>query len=275
MLSTSELDSFENLHTNLLETVFKHGKKMAPQDLSIALLYIIMIDKSRSIEILLHENILDSIKIIQRSMLEQYVYLLFILQKDTARRGRAYFYGNKISGIKYQNNLKKDYSDRKLIEKISINLKKEISNGPVANNYEEYCKYFKNKYNSLFDDDVKDKRQWFNIYGNAKYISELFKRMGMLDEYRFIYAANSESTHGTNLPEDLRTGKKGFGVIQKVNDMNMDSFIIGYLFQGIHKIADYYKYEKSEDNQMYFNDMNMVVQKYRNRKYHVNLEIKN
>lgn len=275
MLSTLELDSFEKLHTNLLKTVFKGDKKMDPQDLSIALLYISMNDKARSIEILLNQNVLDSVKIIQRSMLEQYVYLLFILKSDTVRRGRAYFYGNKVVGIKYWNNLKRDYSDKGLIEKVSNDLEKHISNGPVGDNYDEYCKYYRDKYNSLFDKDVKDKRQWFNIYGDTKYISELFKKMNMLDEYRFIYAANSESTHGTNMPGDLKVDKGGFTVVQSIDDMNMDSFIIGYLFQGIQKIANYYEYSPSESNQEYFKNVNAVVQRYWKRKYHVNLEIEN
>ncbi len=275
MLLSSELDTFERLHKRVLENIFHEDTKMEPHDLSMALLYISMIDKARGIEILLSKNVLDSVKIIQRSMLEQYVYLLFILKSDTVKRGRAYFYGNKISGIKYWNNLKRDYSDKELTNKISSDLDNEISKKGYWDGYDNYSDYYREKYNSLFEKGVKDKRQWFNIYGDTNTICALFKKMNMLDEYRFIYAANSESTHGTNMPEYLKASEDGFTVSQSIDDLNMDSFIIGDLYLGMEGLINYYKYVTISENISDFEDMEKVVKRYLKRKYKINLKIEN
>lgn len=54
-------------------------------------LYSSLIDKYKTVNVLQDQRMTTGVNLVERSFIEQYVYLLFILDNHTQERGRTYF----------------------------------------------------------------------------------------------------------------------------------------------------------------------------------------
>ncbi|EOS7805304.1 hypothetical protein E3O86_RS13125, partial [Enterococcus hirae] len=108
---------YKSISLQVFNAVPKDSNEVDVHDLVIKSLYVDLVDKVETINYLYKVGVTDNIGMIFRSFLEVYMYLSFILEKNTKKRGRACFYWQKYITIK---NLRKtfDHSDASEKEKL-------------------------------------------------------------------------------------------------------------------------------------------------------------
>ncbi|EJJ0982555.1 hypothetical protein NIN44_002741, partial [Enterococcus faecalis] len=120
-----------------------------------------MVDRAETICRLCLLNRYDSVGVLTRSIFEVYLYLLYILQKDTDRRGKAFFYHSRLNNITCMIDFEKNNSgepSQYSLEEISA----EVSGAESLNDMKaHYEKLFIN----LFKYKPKDWRHkhWYNL----------------------------------------------------------------------------------------------------------------
>lgn len=251
MVVKSDLDAYDAMLDSIMSRTFVDGCLMDVHDLSIITLYSSMVEKARSIEILVGNRVLDSVEVIQRSMIEQSVYLKYILQKDTKRRGRAFFYGHKYKEIKDIEDTFNFHPNKAMTESIKQGIKEKYEKESQQKypTFEDYQKSIIKKFDELFQERIKNRKYWFNIDGEANSIAKLFQLMDEADTYYGFYVPNSAHTHGSSVVTDTNL-KKGKFEIQKTIDLKMkDVMIWKCLNYGINDISNYYgvKLEENEE----------------------------
>lgn len=239
---SSDFDAYNQIQHFILEKTFVNDRKMKIHDVMIATLFNSMIEKSRSIELLVQNNVLDSIEVIQRSMVEQDISLKYILEKDTVRRGRACFYGHKCKEIRDIEDTFKHHPNKNMMQSISqgIITKFEVEHKEKFPTYEDYKMYMESRYNELFQERIKNRKYWFNIDGGASSIAKLFELMNEADEYYGFYVPYSAYTHGNGVVSDTNFKRKKFEIEKMINKKRKNLLIATCLKSGIDAIARYY-----------------------------------
>ncbi len=79
--------------------VFENDSNSSEIDVVLSMFSMNMVDRAETICRLCLLNRYDSVGVLTRSIFEVYLYLLYILQKDTDRRGKAFFYHSRLNNI--------------------------------------------------------------------------------------------------------------------------------------------------------------------------------
>lgn len=269
MVVKSDLDSYDEILYAIVEKTFNDENAMEIHDISIVTLYSSMVEKARSIQLLIDNKLFDSVEVIQRSMVEQNVSLKYILQKDTIRRGRAFFYGHRYKEIKDIEDTLSYHPDRELIESIKQGIKEkfEIESKKKYGTFDEYQASIVEKYDELFQKRIKNRKYWFNIDGQAKSIAKLFELMGEANEYYGLYVPNSAYTHGSGIVTDTNVKKGMFEIKKSINPRMINVVIMKNLKESIEAIGKYYGVEVKKDQRTAAKYQKIVINyKYNNMK---------
>ncbi|WVE60141.1 hypothetical protein VXJ28_00440 (plasmid) [Enterococcus faecium] len=87
---------YKSISLEVFNAVPKDSNEVDVHDLVIKSLYVDLVDKVETINYLYKVGVTDNIGMIFRSFLEVYMYLSFILEKNTINRGRACFIGKNM-----------------------------------------------------------------------------------------------------------------------------------------------------------------------------------
>ncbi|WP_404335828.1 DUF5677 domain-containing protein [Planococcus rifietoensis] len=203
-----------------------------------------MIGKARAFNSLLEAKNGHALDVVMRSFLESYVYLSYILEEDTPKRGRAYGYGSKLNDIKILNRLNENSRiGRKLREFLDISKEQvEVDYSDALD--QEYQKRIKDEY-SLAIGSEETKRTWYNADGKTASFETLCNNLGMLSEYEFIYRIFSKEVHSTDALSRMKfEGKEVLiGVFQK-DALLHSSMASLYLVEGGRKVLSFYNLKK-------------------------------
>ncbi|WP_256816550.1 DUF5677 domain-containing protein [Cytobacillus sp. Bac17] len=155
-----------------------------------------LINHSKSMKILLENNHFASLDTIQRVIFENYVFLKYILEKDTQCRAESYFYSTKIKEIELLNNITEDslegFKVREFLDLKKDEVKEKLKAEKMDENYktkiyETYRKEFGMQ---------RPNQKWYNVDGKTKNLKLLCEKLGLTVEYSLIYSILSIETHG-------------------------------------------------------------------------------
>lgn len=183
--------------------VFENDSNSSEIDVVLSMFAMNMVDRAETICRLCLLNRYDSVGVLTRSIFEVYLYLLYILlyilQKDTDRRGKAFFYHSRLNNITCMIDFEKNNSgepSQYSLEEISA----EVSGAESLNDMKaHYEKLFIN----LFKYKPKDWRHkhWYNLDQRKKTsIPKLMKRLEIDHSlYSEVYKLYSMDVHGAGL----------------------------------------------------------------------------
>lgn len=243
----SIINQFEAIKNEMFDSFNEHHR-MRLQHVAMLLLLDGMIEKFKSIEVLLDKDQSEGISIIHRSLLEASVSLQYILndsKKFARQRGRAfYFFYRWQSGKKAKNMIAQepygiDGSElkAKLLENWQSHDEKRF------NDIDSYIGYFKDEYEKYFciRDETKRKKQlqnWFNQDGTLNSIFDMFCKVDREDDYRAFYAISSMDVHASGAISHGRI-KAGQFVINYDVQPVVESTCVLWILRAEQELAEY------------------------------------
>jgi hypothetical protein len=190
----------KELHSSLLKT----------SDISILSLFISQRRKADTINLLYKSKRYSEIQILERSFLEQEVYFKFILEKNTAERGKVFYLHQKYTDLVKVKQALDSLSNREEAKEQWKIVNKEIKNDKsVFKNFQDIYDNFEIKYKQYFPNvKLRELRRlpWYSFEDSTHKmrIFELMKSQGMGDLYFGIYKVVSDDVHGSRAPGLLK-----------------------------------------------------------------------
>lgn len=220
-------DAF-NIRDYIMDNVFDDNRPFDIVDTAIISLFNSIASKAEAISILNKNKKFSEIGLILRPFLEQYLYLEFILEKNTNKRAQAYFYNQRYGSLKkyksYIKNAKDEKTKKEIEEKFNNTFYAKSLSGRKT--IEEDFEYFKEKYINTFPDPSKSKQRknWFNVELNGIYkFTDLVEYLGEEDLYWGLYNLMTYDTHGLSAPSDICIEKKNDQTFVNVGSIDSKS----------------------------------------------------
>lgn len=251
MGAESIANQFDAIRNEVLNC-FNENHALELHHSAIVLLFDGMIEKYKSINLLLENKQFEGIEIIERSILESSVYLDYILSgthKLAKNRGRAFFLSYKL-----QESLKvQDVIDRKpfgidaddMLSTINERLSSDAN--PNYSSLAEYIVFFREEYKKCFNfgnRSGRDKRQqirnWFNQDGTRKNIYDLFCFINREDEYKAFYSYKSMDVHTTSVISNGIVDDGLFTISYSINPNEVNVNCIFWIFNVAKKMISYF-----------------------------------
>lgn len=229
---------------NVLKDVFSENefREFSYEDVAIIGLLENIINQVKSLEILDQQNHNTSADVILRAVFENYVYLKFILEGDTALRGKAYHYSVRLSEFEMYDKLtEQTLQGRALREFVNVEL------DTLKEMYTEKTDVERrNKIEKEYVESIGMKwlgQNWYNLDGKTKSLKKLCNKLKMEAEYEFIYSTLSKEAHGKDAINWFDFQE--FVVsIKKSNNYKDNFFHIqvasNYLIESVKEIYKYY-----------------------------------
>lgn len=85
------INSSHEIVTYIIGNISENDSNSSEIDVMLSMFAMNMVDRAETICRLCLLNRYDSVGVLTRSIFEVYLYLLYILQKDTDRRGKVFF----------------------------------------------------------------------------------------------------------------------------------------------------------------------------------------
>lgn len=199
----------------------KSYKKLELYDTSIITLLSSMLDKEKTMSVLIDQNVTSEIELITRSFLEQYFYLSFILEKYTKERGRAYYIHQRYEMYNKVNQSLNGMENKENAKIMCDSIDKKIreDKSPLTS-LDEATSNYTEMYNDLFEAAIKrhgskkvpgtNRKNQMNWYNTAmtgiNSLFDLANYLGFADLYRGIYGPLSMNIHGVDAPSKLIVG---------------------------------------------------------------------
>lgn len=249
---------YKSISLQVFNAVPKDGNEVDVHDLVIKSLYVDLVDKVETINYLYKVGVTDNIGMIFRSFLEVYMYLSFILEKNTKKRGRACFYWQRYVTVK---NLKNTFNHlnasekEEYVNKINDILQKK--NNSSYQDLDSYDLYIREKINNCFTNtmDLKKRRNWFNEDGKHQDIRRLFEYMGKELEYDNFYSRYSASSHGLSVLGQLSVSPQMLAIRPFDDKSIILPMLNAEIFDITNKVITYYQLNEV---------LNLDVQKIKN-----------
>jgi hypothetical protein len=251
-LEASVDDAFK-IRNYIIKNCFSETDPFDPVDDAIISLFNSIASKSEAISILNKKDKFSEISLIMRPFLEQYLYLIFILEKNTDQRAKAYLYNQRYGMLKkYKSYIEnaKDEKTKKEIKKIFTEVHEKSLSGRKT--MEEDLEYFKEKYISIFPQLSKSnqRRNWFNVELNGICnFTDLIKYLGKDDLYWGIYNPMTYDTHGLSAPKNTHIKNKNDQtfVLFEDADSKKNYLVVQKLLDEVSiNILNYYNLQKNK-----------------------------
>ncbi|MBE9890740.1 DUF5677 domain-containing protein [Enterococcus faecium] len=228
------------------------SQEIESEDLVIISLQNSLVEKAKDINYLLDKKRIQSINIILRSMLEQYVSLIYILKDQTKLKAKLYIYSFKIQRIEklidtmnFMENMDEyDISENDNIRKII--LEKIQRDDPKLNSIEDYISKLKESYDDVqpYKPNKKDKfyyEKWYNINGKIRGMRNLMKEINIADaDYEFFYSLASMDVHGISAFGNVKASKNELVLESSLDIKLLESLMTSYLISSAKAITNYY-----------------------------------
>lgn len=210
-------------------------------DAAIVGLFEDMVGKTNSLLVLLNNQSFNGADSLTRMIMENFIFLKFILQKDSINRAKSYFYSLKLRQIKLFNTL---------IEQslMGSELRKYLSLS-IDNLYEKFPKFADNSYLEDIETDFldslnhKDKNQkWYNVTGKINNFRALCKYLEYEKEYILLYQTFSSEVHALEAINYFKFERGFVEVYRKGGEINTHVMVISnFLIEIIREMYTYYK----------------------------------
>ncbi|MDO6744074.1 DUF5677 domain-containing protein [Tenacibaculum soleae] len=232
----------QNHCSNLLKEVINYATHYLQFDIKVkrlgknnhipTLIFRNILELSDSISILIKESSIEPCKILLRSLLENILTLIYMLEGDEKLNSLCYIVVNTNREIKKINkfinteqgskyfklrmekdelNLDFDYfinhPDMIKNKKTKLSLLNQPEFKPVQ---EEYIRTLKEKRNN--------NPKWYSLYDGPKNISELAEKLNKTIQYDFFYSKFSDSVHGQDVLKGMVYSGKGQGQIIQIRN---------------------------------------------------------
>lgn len=234
-------------------TIELKGKKseIGSEDIVIISLQNSILNKVREIDFLIKANKVQSINVILRSMLEQYVYLMYILDSQTYLKAKLFIRSYQIQTYeKLLNTINFMKSDKSFnVNESETVLQKELEKirktNPEINNIKDYISYLKKQFDEMSPNkSTKDRlkyEKWYKIDTKTSNMRDLMKSIDMSDaEYEFMYGLASMDVHGISAFGNVKAKKDELILEIPINLKFVETLMSSYLLFSSKKIIEYY-----------------------------------
>jgi hypothetical protein len=234
-----------------LKCVFEEGLSHKDKDFNsvdgvILGLFDNLIGHADSISILLKPKHTASVDSILRTLFENYVYLTFILDKDTEKRATSYAVAGKAEEYLMYDMISEDSNKgKKIRDFIGLN-----NSGDLNRKYEQHG-ISKEEINQTYLTELGMSRleqKWYNLYPELKLTS--FKKLSiycdMEAQYNVVYRILSREVHGGDALHRFELKSNFVGIKKtKHQDTKLHENIVKlFLLESIRKIYMHYGLKK-------------------------------
>ncbi|GAM13417.1 MULTISPECIES: DUF5677 domain-containing protein [Mesobacillus] len=210
-------------------------------DAAIVGLFEDMVGKTNSLLVLLNNQSFNGADSLTRMIMENFIFLKLIFQRDSNNRARSYFYSLKLRQIKFFNTM---------IEQslVGSEIRKYLSLS-IDNLYKKFPKFADNAYlediETGFIDSLnhKDKNQkWYNVTGKINNFRALCKYLGYEKEYILLYQTFSSEVHALEATNYFKFDHGIVEVYRKGGEINTHVMVISnFLIEIIREMYSYYE----------------------------------
>lgn len=179
-----------------------------------------------------------SIDTIMKTCLELSVILKYILmkgkkdKKSVWQRARACFYWHKVTNADKAKDMLAFSNDeeREILEQEISKIMKQIS--AEIETVDQYKEHYVEKRDNCFPVKLSKnmRKNWYNHDGSIGGIRDLFKYVGMEEQYAVFYRPLSDATHGVDALTHLVVDKYSFGTTEHLDRATVESMLNSYLF---------------------------------------------
>tara|TARA_R110002020_G_scaffold73623_5_gene188903 strand:- start:271 stop:1203 length:933 start_codon:yes stop_codon:yes gene_type:complete len=183
-----------------------------------------------SISILVKESSIDPSKIILRTLIENILQLIYMLEEDEKQRALCYMVVKTNKDIKYYNKFIKSENSSKQFkiqaekDELSLNFEKfmdhpEIIKAKKAKTSLLEKPEFSEIQQEYLNTSVKRKNpNWYSLFNGPKNLEQLAQKLKKNVRYEFFYRAYSENVHGLNLTKGMVYVGNGNAQIIQIRD---------------------------------------------------------
>jgi hypothetical protein len=234
----NEVDKvFENVITNHFQL---GSREFSFPDAVILGLLENLNNHSKTLLILLEKKHYASLDTVLRTIFENYVYLLYVLEKDTLERSKAYAYSNKIKEIHLFNMLTEDSLYGNQLRKFLGVTKENIEN--------KFLPYLNEKYKKEITDVyieelkmIRTEQKWYNFNGKTNNFKKLCREMNLSKQYDLIYSFLSTETHAKDAIKNFSFEEGFIGLLYKKNENKLHIFLSElFVLESIRLVYKYY-----------------------------------
>lgn len=242
------LTQAEKVKNSILKEYFeKKEHEFRNQDLVVLGLYIEMINKTNSINLLLENNMTSGTESIGRSIFEIFVYLKFIFEKDTKNRAMSFILKENIRERNFLKKLKgNDWESNETRKALGITLQ-NILDEESKHNDSHMEKEWKERYRNIHQE--RNPKNWYDFDGKTNNFYLLCKKMDYIGYYNTIFRILSADTHSTDIARNFHL-EDGFIAILKNKDTG----------QSLEAIVQFFLYEIMMDILKFYNLKNLKRQ---------------
>lgn len=203
-----------------------------------------IIGKIKSLEILVTKENFNAIDTIMRSTFEAYVYLMFILEKDTEKRAKAYAFKSKLDELKLFELYTGNDSEGKSIRRF-LNIPQEEILRLNSRITPEYINQYKEKYKNLYKPSEM-KKKWYNFNGKTNNFEQLCKSIKKEEEYHLIYRFFSKDVHSSRALSRVRAKENEIQIgIFDANPSLHINLSTSFLLESGKAVLEYYNLKKA------------------------------
>ena len=183
------------------------------ENLPLPLIFRDQLDKADAISILIKESSIDPSKILLRSVLESYLYIDYLLEKNTLDRSMALLVYNKKKELKFYNKFKSGHAENtkflkniekdKLVPSIDLPSDSEVNLAIERKNkilqlpqYRKACIEYER-----VESAGRKNPNWYSLFNGPSDFEQLASYLNLSFYYDILYRKWSGSVHGTDIIE--------------------------------------------------------------------------
>lgn len=229
----------QNVFSNYFD-INQPEKQFDVHDAAIIGLLEDMIGKTNSLILLLEHESFNGADSLTRMMMENFIYLKFILQKDTVNRARSYYFSLKVRQVKfYKQMIEQSVLGSELRKYLNLSVDKINEKFPKLADESIVEVLEQNYLNSL---NHKDQRQkWYSIKKEINSFRALCGYLGFEKEYVLLYQSFSGEVHALEAANYFEFEEDMVMVQRKEGEIATHVTIVSrFLLEVIKNVYSYY-----------------------------------
>lgn len=181
----------------------KEEHEFRNQDLVVLGLFIEMINKTKSLNLLLEHNMTSGTDSLGRSIFEIFVYLKFILEKDTKNRAMSFLLKENLRERNFLKIMKgHDRESRETRKVLGITLQHILKEEAKYNDSHKEAEW-KERYKSIHRNLDKLPKNWYDFDGKTNSFYALCRKMNYIGYYNTVFRLLSADTHSTDIARNF------------------------------------------------------------------------
>jgi len=247
---SGKISTLSKFGLNLLVEV-SEGKSLKTEHIPVVMSLRHSMELLEGIGTLLRENLADPAMLLLRGLMESVLQVVFILEKETEQRGKAFMYFdvlNRIAnaekidkttdrGKEFAGWIAKDKNLKNTVFTMPANLQVELDElrgQKLISDFKQVHKEYENKKSQ----GIKIKN-WFAMFGGPKTIEQLAQQVGYAGVYQILYRHLSESVHGVGVVSGKIESENGKGSIRDIKSPDHIEYVFSMsIFFGITLIQN-------------------------------------